>query len=104
MEGRKSPLRCYLFDLLQLNGKSLIQLPLAQRKEVLAKGVRLTSRQLLNVDIIRRGLARTRLVYYTRLRHELRTLAAPQASAHTVEHTAHCQLALATKFSGVSPS
>ncbi len=37
MEGRKSPLRCYLFDLLQLNGKSLIQLPLAQRKEVLAK-------------------------------------------------------------------
>jgi bifunctional non-homologous end joining protein LigD len=37
MEGRKSPLRCYLFDLLQLNGKSLIQLPLTQRKEVLAK-------------------------------------------------------------------
>jgi bifunctional non-homologous end joining protein LigD len=36
MEGRKSPLRFYVFDLLQLNGKSLIQLPLSQRKELLA--------------------------------------------------------------------
>jgi bifunctional non-homologous end joining protein LigD len=37
MEGRKSPVRFYLFDLLQLEGKSLIKLPLAQRKELLAK-------------------------------------------------------------------
>ena len=37
MEGRKSPVRFYVFDLLQLDGKSLIKLPLAQRKEVLAK-------------------------------------------------------------------
>src|ERR1700726_3117201 len=36
MEGRKSPLRFYLFDLLQLDGKSLLQLPLVQRKELLA--------------------------------------------------------------------
>ena len=37
MEGRKAPVRFYVFDILQLNGKSLIQLPLVQRKEVLAK-------------------------------------------------------------------
>jgi bifunctional non-homologous end joining protein LigD len=37
MEGRKSPVRFYVFDLLQLEGKSLIKLPLAQRKELLAK-------------------------------------------------------------------
>ena len=37
MEGRKAPLRFYVFDLLQLDGKSLMQLPLAQRKEALAK-------------------------------------------------------------------
>ncbi len=37
MEGRKAPVRFYVFDVLQLNGKSLIQLPLVQRKEVLAK-------------------------------------------------------------------
>jgi bifunctional non-homologous end joining protein LigD len=37
MEGRKSPVRFYVFDLLQLNGKSLLQLPLMQRKELLAK-------------------------------------------------------------------
>jgi bifunctional non-homologous end joining protein LigD len=37
MEGRKSPLRFYLFDLLQLDGKSLLQLPLEQRKQLLAK-------------------------------------------------------------------
>jgi bifunctional non-homologous end joining protein LigD len=36
MEGWKSPLRFYLFDLLQLDGKSLLQLPLVQRKELLA--------------------------------------------------------------------
>jgi len=36
IEGRKSPLRFYVFDLLQLDGKSLIKLPLAQRKELLA--------------------------------------------------------------------
>jgi bifunctional non-homologous end joining protein LigD len=36
MEGRKAPLRFYVFDLLQLNGKSLIELPVEQRKQVLA--------------------------------------------------------------------
>jgi bifunctional non-homologous end joining protein LigD len=36
MEGRKAPLRFYLFDLLQLNGKSLLDLPIEQRKQVLA--------------------------------------------------------------------
>jgi bifunctional non-homologous end joining protein LigD len=37
MEGRKSPICFYVFDLLQLNGKSLLQLLLMQRKELLAK-------------------------------------------------------------------
>ncbi len=37
MEGRKAPVRFYVFDLLQLDGKSLIKLPLGQRKELLAK-------------------------------------------------------------------
>jgi bifunctional non-homologous end joining protein LigD len=37
MEGRKSPVRFYVFDLLQLDGKSLIKLLLGQRKELLAK-------------------------------------------------------------------
>src|SRR6266404_2473136 len=37
LEGRKAPVRFYVFDLLQLDGKSLIKLPLAQRKELLAK-------------------------------------------------------------------
>jgi bifunctional non-homologous end joining protein LigD len=37
MEGRKSPICFYVFDLLQLDGKSLLQLPLIQRKELLAK-------------------------------------------------------------------
>ncbi len=37
LEGRKSPVRFYVFDLLQLDGKSLINLPLGQRKELLAK-------------------------------------------------------------------
>ena len=37
MEGRKAPLLLYVFDLLQLNGKSLLRLPLEQLKEVLAK-------------------------------------------------------------------
>ena len=37
MEGRKSPIRFYVFDLMQLNGRSLTGLPLAARKEVLAK-------------------------------------------------------------------
>jgi len=36
MEGRKSPICFYVFDLMQLNGKSLIGLPLLARKEVLA--------------------------------------------------------------------
>jgi bifunctional non-homologous end joining protein LigD len=37
LEGRKAPLRFYVFDLLQLNGKSLLQLPLTARKELLAR-------------------------------------------------------------------
>jgi bifunctional non-homologous end joining protein LigD len=37
MEARKAPLRIYVFDLLELNGKSLLGLPLEQRKQVLAK-------------------------------------------------------------------
>src|SRR5437762_9999586 len=37
MEGRKAPLRFYVFDLLQLDGKSLLGLPHEQRKQVLAK-------------------------------------------------------------------
>jgi bifunctional non-homologous end joining protein LigD len=36
LEGRAAPLCFYVFDLLQLNGKSLLQLPLSARKEVLA--------------------------------------------------------------------
>jgi bifunctional non-homologous end joining protein LigD len=36
MEGRKSPIRFYVFDLLQLSGKSLLGLPLTARKELLA--------------------------------------------------------------------
>jgi bifunctional non-homologous end joining protein LigD len=37
MEGRKSPIFFYAFDLLQLDGKSLIELPLEARKNVLEK-------------------------------------------------------------------
>ena len=37
MEGGKSPVRFYVFDLLQLNGKSLLRLPVIQRKRLLAK-------------------------------------------------------------------
>ena len=37
LERRKAPVRFYVFDLLQLDGKSLIKLPLAHRKELLAK-------------------------------------------------------------------
>jgi bifunctional non-homologous end joining protein LigD len=37
IEDRKAPVRFYVFDLLQLNGRSLIKLPLIQRKELLAK-------------------------------------------------------------------
>ncbi len=37
MEGRKSPVYFYSFDLLQLDGKSLISLPLEARKNVLEK-------------------------------------------------------------------
>jgi bifunctional non-homologous end joining protein LigD len=36
-EGRKDPVLFYVFDLLQLNGRSLIKLPLTQRKELLTK-------------------------------------------------------------------
>ena len=35
MEGRKSPVRFYAFDLLQLEGKSLLRLPLERRKQLL---------------------------------------------------------------------
>jgi bifunctional non-homologous end joining protein LigD len=37
MEGRKSPVYFYAFDLLQLDGKSLIHLPLETRKDALEK-------------------------------------------------------------------
>src|SRR6266704_3670104 len=37
MEGKKSPIYFYVFDLLQLDGKSLITLPLKARKDVLEK-------------------------------------------------------------------
>src|SRR4029450_10434396 len=37
MEGRKSPVYFYAFDLLQLDGKSLLSLPLEARKDVLEK-------------------------------------------------------------------
>jgi bifunctional non-homologous end joining protein LigD len=37
IEGRKAPLRFYVFDLLQLDGKSLLGVSLEQRKQVLAK-------------------------------------------------------------------
>ena len=37
LEERKSPLRFYVFDLLQLDGKSLLGLPLAQRKDLSEK-------------------------------------------------------------------
>jgi bifunctional non-homologous end joining protein LigD len=37
LEGRKSPVRFYVFDLLQLDGKGLIKLPLTQRKDLLEK-------------------------------------------------------------------
>ncbi|MGC2353069.1 MAG: non-homologous end-joining DNA ligase, partial [Candidatus Udaeobacter sp.] len=37
MEGRKSPIYFYAFDLLQLDGKSLVRLPLEARKSVLGK-------------------------------------------------------------------
>jgi bifunctional non-homologous end joining protein LigD len=37
MEGRKSPIYFYAFDLLQLDGKSLVSLPLEARKNLLEK-------------------------------------------------------------------
>jgi bifunctional non-homologous end joining protein LigD len=37
MEGRKAPIVFYVFDLMQLNGRSLVGLPLVPRKQVLAK-------------------------------------------------------------------
>jgi bifunctional non-homologous end joining protein LigD len=37
MEGRKSPVYFYAFDLLELDGKSLLSLPLEARKDVLEK-------------------------------------------------------------------
>jgi bifunctional non-homologous end joining protein LigD len=37
MEGRKSPICFYVFDLLQLSGRSLVGLPLSTRKQLLAQ-------------------------------------------------------------------
>jgi bifunctional non-homologous end joining protein LigD len=37
MEGRKSPIYFYVFDLLQLDGKSLVSVPLEARKTILEK-------------------------------------------------------------------
>ena len=37
MEGRKSPIYFYVFDLLQLDGKSFVSMPLEARKNVLEK-------------------------------------------------------------------
>jgi bifunctional non-homologous end joining protein LigD len=37
MEGRKSPIRFYAFDLMQLNGRGLTTLPLTARKELLMR-------------------------------------------------------------------
>jgi bifunctional non-homologous end joining protein LigD len=37
MEGRKSPVYFYAFDLLQIDGKSLVELPLEARKSILEK-------------------------------------------------------------------
>src|SRR5213075_1446379 len=37
MEGHNAPIVFYVFDLMQLNGRSLTDLPLMARKEVLAK-------------------------------------------------------------------
>src|SRR5581483_8159920 len=37
MEGRKSPVLYYVFDLLQANGRSFLDLPLQQRKEWLPR-------------------------------------------------------------------
>jgi bifunctional non-homologous end joining protein LigD len=37
MEGRKSPICFYVFDLLQLSGRSLVGLPLTARKQLLAQ-------------------------------------------------------------------
>jgi bifunctional non-homologous end joining protein LigD len=37
MEGRKSPVRFYVFDLLQVNGRSLLTLPLTARKQLLTQ-------------------------------------------------------------------
>lgn len=37
MDGKETPLAFYLFDLLQLNGHSLIDVPLTKRKEVLTQ-------------------------------------------------------------------
>jgi bifunctional non-homologous end joining protein LigD len=36
IDGRQSPIRFYVFDLLQLEGRSLINLPLVERKQALA--------------------------------------------------------------------
>src|SRR6516225_8597456 len=68
MEGRKSPVYFYAFDLLQLDGKSFISLPLEARKNVLQKlcgagdlrirysgAIGGDAKQLLN-EVQRRGL------------------------------------------------
>jgi bifunctional non-homologous end joining protein LigD len=68
MDGRKSPIYFYAFDLLQLNGKTLVSLPLEVRKNVLESlcadagdtirysgGIGGHANQLLN-EVERRGL------------------------------------------------
>jgi bifunctional non-homologous end joining protein LigD len=57
MEGRKAPICFYVFDLLQLEGRSLIKLPLTQRKEILAKICEIGSEaSKLLAEVKRRGL------------------------------------------------
>jgi SAM-dependent methyltransferase len=46
----------------------------------------LLGRQLLNVDLVRRVLARGRFLYFARLRRRLRTLDSSDASRNTIKH------------------
>src|SRR5438046_1788568 len=68
LDGKDAPLAFYVFDILQLNGRSLIGLPLTQRKEVLMRlvppssdiiwfsGALGTEAETLLPEIKRRGL------------------------------------------------
>src|SRR5205085_4821730 len=69
MEGHQAPIRFYVFDLMQLEGKDLTGLPLIERKQILAELCQKVDHPILysgevHVDvhallseIIRRGLA-----------------------------------------------